>query len=369
MDVNYTWQLNRGGEYRGQPINLYPPQPLPSPSPGLLGLHPGLLGGAVFGLAVMWVTSLVVAVALTVAVMQWRLQAKRLKHSGEQPAPLIIWLWGICWPFYTYLWPPSLPDPQLTGSIPGSLLHHKKHQPSELIRPLKGAPGHIAVVMDGNRRYGRAKHGEPMRGHSDGGRTLGKFVQWSRELGVKVVTVYAFSTENWGRDASEVDTLMNVLVEQCAELKLDAVKHNMRLRVLSSNPELLPADVQRAVLEAEQATAGCSGLCINICLSYGSRQEILGSCKRVAQMVEAGELAAKDVGEEVFRSHLCTRGIPDPDVLIRTSGEYRLSNFLLFQIAYSELFFLPKFWPEVTQQDLQDVCTAYARIRVRRYGR
>ncbi|CAM9908781.1 unnamed protein product [Discosporangium mesarthrocarpum] len=232
---------------------------------------------------------------------------------------------------------------------------------------IRSIPRHVAIIMDGNRRYGKATHGDPLKGHADGGRKLGQFLEWCTDEGVEMVTAYAFSTENWKRDPQEVSVLMELICKACRELMEDAVEKNMCIKVLMCHTKQLPERVLKAIREAEEVTRFCNGLRFNICLSYGGRQEITHACKQVAAKVASGVLSIGQVDEALVEQHLLTAGLPDPDVLIRTSGERRVSNFLLYQLAYTELFFVEKYWPEVTREDLAIVIKEY-QSRERRYG-
>lgn len=231
----------------------------------------------------------------------------------------------------------------------------------------KYVPRHIAVIMDGNRRYGRKKLADPIKGHWQGGQTLIDFVQWCMHDNIEVLTVYAFSTENWSRDPEEVSTLMSIFAKYAETFKNEALQKNVRVRVLSTNFEKLPVNVQASVLELERATAICNGFRLNICLSYGGREEIVLACQAISTAVLNNKLQIQNISEATISAELRTIDIPDPDVLIRTSGEMRISNFLLWQLAYSELFFIPKLWPELTQLDLRRVLHEYCQ-RQRRYG-
>eukprot|EP00903_Cladosiphon_okamuranus_P015687 g14484.t1 len=221
--------------------------------------------------------------------------------------------------------------------------------------------------MDGNRRFGRIKYGDPLKGHSDGGKRLGEFLEWCMEAGVEMVTAFAFSTENWKRDAQEVKMLMDLVCSSCGDLMEDAVKKNMRIRVLASDATRLPERVQTAIRKAEDETRHCTGVLFNICLSYGGRQEIANACRQIAVEIASGVTSLDTVDEYAVERHLLTQGLPDPDLLIRTSGEKRVSNFLLFQMAYTELFFVDKLWPDITQEDVLGIFEAY-KTRERRFG-
>ncbi|CAM9284404.1 unnamed protein product [Ectocarpus sp. 12 AP-2014] len=237
----------------------------------------------------------------------------------------------------------------------------------ELSLSPRGAPRHVAVIMDGNRRFGRVKYGDPLKGHSDGGKRLGEFLEWCMEAGVAVATAFAFSTENWKRDAHEVKLLMDLVCTSCGELMEDAGKKNMRIRVLASDATKLPERVLTAIQKAEDATKDCTGFLFNICLSYGARQEMANACQQIAQEVASGVTSLDLIDEYAVERHLLTKGLPDPDLLIRTSGEKRVSNFLLFQMAYTELFFVDKLWPDITRRDVLDIFEAF-KTRKRRFG-
>jgi len=229
-------------------------------------------------------------------------------------------------------------------------------------------PRHIAVIMDGNRRYGRLVHGESLSGHKAGGEKLSDFVEWCSEAGIEYLTVFAFSTENWKRDSAEVDGMMRLFLQEVPRLGEKTRKLNVRVTFLVSDGELLPRDVREATEKLERDTADASGLCLQVCLSYGGRSDVVRACKSMVQEVAGGSLAADDIDEEALSRRLLTGQSPDPDVLIRTSGERRLSNFLMYQLAYAEMFFFDKHWPEITKDDLWDVILSY-RQRNRRFGK
>ncbi|CAH0522622.1 unnamed protein product [Peronospora belbahrii] len=229
-------------------------------------------------------------------------------------------------------------------------------------------PRHIAVIMDGNRRYGKNKYGEGVRGHSDGSKTLVNFTGWCIDAGIKVLTVFAFSTENWNREQAEVDALMNLFNQFMHEIVPEALKRDVRVRVLVSDGRKLPAYMVEAIEEIETNTQHCTTFSLNLCVSYGARDEIVGACRNIAIEVARGEMSVDDINEDLLSQRMLTAGQPDPDILIRTSGELRISNFLLFQIAYSELIFMDKMWPEVTRDDVQDIILEFNR-RKRRFGK
>ena len=234
---------------------------------------------------------------------------------------------------------------------------------------LSSVPQHIAIIMDGNRRYGRQRYGSATRGHWDGSKTLADFAKWCIAEGVKVLTVYAFSTENWDRDPDEVAALMAIFVRYCDELREEALLRGIRLRVLSTETDRIPPDVAAGLKRMVEETAHCDRFLMNICLSYGSRGEIVNACRSVATDVQQGELNVSDITEHTFGKRLLMNDCPDPDIVMRTSGEMRISNFLLWQMAYSEMFFLEKTWPELTKQDLVEVIQDFANGRQRRFGK
>lgn len=229
-------------------------------------------------------------------------------------------------------------------------------------------PRHVAVIMDGNRRYGREHHGNAIAGHRKGGETLVKFLKWCLEANVEELTAYAFSTENWNRPQAEIDALMDIFVVYCDRIRVEAVQSNVRVRVLSSDPERLPATVRVSISSLEAATAVCDGFLLNLCVSYGSRDEILRACRKLADSVLAGNLLPTDISADMFSSALLTGGQRDPDLLVRTSGEVRLSNFLLWQVAYTEMVFVDKHWPDVSKSDFEALLKEFRR-RKRRFGK
>lgn len=303
-------------------------------------------------------------------------------------------------------------------------------------------PRHIAVIMDGNRRFGKRKHGDALKGHWDGGQTLLDFVQWCMNDGVEIVSVYAFSTENWSRDAVEINLLMTMFGKYAETMAEEAMKRNVKVKILSTDYNRLPYRVMRSVENLEEATKDCDGLLLNVCLSYGARAEISAACSSIVEDVLCGKLdvegvVVKPVGksgnsiasgevdvcdgskleggveeskgeqretkhkntdssasekekaqehnrellrlsvtaekkkiritEEMVGERLLSQGLPDPDILIRTSGEVRVSNFLLYQLAYTEMFFVDKFWPEFSREDFTGVLKQFA-DRKRRFG-
>eukprot|EP00808_Paulinella_micropora_P013390 g77136.t1 len=229
-------------------------------------------------------------------------------------------------------------------------------------------PRHVAIIMDGNRRYGRAVYGVGTQGHADGGKTLHKMVEWSIERGVKMMTVYAFSTENWNREPEEINCLMSLFAKNAQSIREKAVERDICVRVLASDPARLPAHIQESFARLEEETKACQGFQLNLCVSYGSRSEIARACRILAEQACAGELSCQQIDESALSQQLLTGGMPDPDLLIRTSGELRLSNFLLWQLAYTEMVFVEKPWPALSRDDFELVLAEYAR-RKRRFGK
>ncbi|GAB5035404.1 di-cis-decaprenylcistransferase [Nannochloropsis oceanica] len=221
--------------------------------------------------------------------------------------------------------------------------------------------------MDGNRRYGRERFSDPVKGHGEGGRALSNVSQWCLEKGIKHLTVYAFSTENWRRDPSEISALMHLFTDYAHRMKKEALNSNIQIRVLSTDTSRLPPHVQAAMTDLESSTTSCTSLILNLCVSYGSRGEIAHACQQLARNVAAGTLHPDQIDEAAISRSLLTSHSPDPDLLLRTSGECRLSNFLLFQLAYAEMVFLDKYWPEVTARDLDGILHEYIK-RERRFG-
>jgi undecaprenyl diphosphate synthase len=185
--------------------------------------------------------------------------------------------------------------------------------------------------------------------------------------GVEILTVYAFSTENWGRETVEVNTLMSIFAKYADSFKKEALEKNVKVIVFCTDDSLLPISVKTAIKSLQESTKDCSGFVVNICLSYGSRAEIVNACKSVVHDCSSGKIEVNSIDESAFSTYLSTKGISDPEVLIRTSGEYRLSNFLLWQLAYTELFFIDKYWPEINHSDLRFIMNKFY-DRKRRFG-
>jgi undecaprenyl diphosphate synthase len=227
-------------------------------------------------------------------------------------------------------------------------------------------PNHVAIIMDGNGRWAKARGLPRVAGHRRGADAVRRVVRGAGELGIPVLTLFAFSTENWTRPADEVNDLMGLLRHYLRN-ELDELRRNgARLRVIG-NREGLASDIVRDISDAESLTRGNSRIDVNICINYGARAEILQAIRSLARQVEAGELSSDRIDEDRFESALLTSGVPDPDLLIRTSGEQRISNFLLWQCAYAELVFTKTLWPDFGRADLEQAITDYC-CRERRYG-
>lgn len=227
-------------------------------------------------------------------------------------------------------------------------------------------PKHIAIIMDGNGRWAKQKGLPRIIGHREGMKVINKIVQKANEIGVEVLTLYAFSTENWKRPKSEIDYLMR-LPEQFLGIELPKLQSgNVKVRIMGCVDDL-PEHTQKAVMEALEATKDNNGLILNIALNYGSRFEMITAMKTIAKKVEKGEIAPEDIDEQLFENHLMTSELADPDLLIRTSGEIRLSNFMLWQLAYSEFWFTDVLWPDFNEHHFTEAIAAYQK-RARRYG-
>ncbi|TCP58855.1 undecaprenyl diphosphate synthase [Tumebacillus sp. BK434] len=241
-----------------------------------------------------------------------------------------------------------------------------KEQTDEHGIVLDSVPNHVAIIMDGNGRWARKRGLPRIAGHRAGMQTVKEITTAADDIGVKVLTLYAFSTENWKRPTDEVDFLMR-LPEEFLRLELATLmKRNCRIRILGY-PEGLPEHTRRVVRDAELKTKDNTGLILNIALNYGSRAEMLHAVKQIAQDVADGKLQAEDIDEQTMDDALLTRGLPDPDLMIRTSGEVRLSNFLLWQVAYTELWFTDMFWPDFKREDFFHAIREF-QGRGRRFG-
>lgn len=228
-------------------------------------------------------------------------------------------------------------------------------------------PQHVAIILDGNGRWAKSKGMPRNYGHVRGAKNLETICRDAYNMGIKYLTVYLFSTENWKRSKEEVNALMDLFRSYTKTCKNTARKNNMKVRVLG-DPEALDSDLRRSLKELEESSKGNTGLNFQIAINYGSRDEMVRAIRRLAQDCMEGEVRPEDIDERLFASYLDTREVPDPDLLIRTSGEQRLSNYLLWQLAYTEFYFTPVAWPDFTKEELVKAVEAYNH-RDRRYGR
>jgi undecaprenyl diphosphate synthase len=227
-------------------------------------------------------------------------------------------------------------------------------------------PQHIAIIMDGNGRWAQERHLPRTLGHREGVLRVKEIVQAAVDLHIEVVTLFAFSTENWTRPSVEVKTLMHLLSVYLGRVIANLSKKNIRLRFIGRR-DPLPKVVLNTIERAEKKTRDNTGLTLVLAVNYGARQEIIDGIKAMLKDCEKGTLQADTVDEEAVGSYLYTAGLPDPDLLIRTSGEQRISNFLLWQLSYAELYFPRKYWPDFKKADLLEALDVYAK-RVRKFG-
>ena len=227
-------------------------------------------------------------------------------------------------------------------------------------------PHHVAIIMDGNGRWAKARGLPRVAGHRRGADAVRRVIRGAGELGIPVLTLFAFSTENWTRPADEVSDLMGLLRHYLRHELEELGRNGARLRVIGERSQLAP-DIVSDIADAEQRTRSSTRIDVNICINYGSRDEIVQATRNLARKVASGELAPEKIDEGLFERELLTAGVPDPDLLIRTSGEQRISNFLLWQCAYAELVFVDTLWPDFGKEHLERAITEFRR-RERRYG-
>lgn len=229
------------------------------------------------------------------------------------------------------------------------------------------SPRHIAIIMDGNGRWARRQGLARIRGHQAGADRLEEIMRAAEEFGVKYLTLYAFSKENWQRPPEEVQFLMKLLSTYLDNKLPDLKKNNIIFNAIGDLKDM-PEEVQAKIQRNIQETKNNTGLMVNFAFSYSSRWEITEACRSIARKAAQGVLKPEDISEQIISEHLCTAKIPDPDLLVRTSGEMRISNFLLWQISYAELYVTEKCWPEFTKEELQAAIQDYQK-RERRFGR
>lgn len=228
-------------------------------------------------------------------------------------------------------------------------------------------PKHVAVIMDGNGRWAKMQGKIRTFGHENGVKAVRDTVEACAELGISYLTMYAFSTENWNRPKYEINALMTLLVSTISKETKTLMDNNIRLESIGDISSL-PKKCMRELLEAKEKTANNSRMTLVLALSYSSRWEMKEAVKEIAGKVKDGKISPNEITEDVIAEHLNTRGMPDPELLIRTSGEHRVSNFLLWQISYAELYFTDKLWPDFRREDLYDAIVSYQR-RERRFGK
>lgn len=236
----------------------------------------------------------------------------------------------------------------------------------EQINP-SNLPRHIAVIMDGNGRWAKQQGQMRIYGHENGVKAVRDTVEGAAEIGIDFLTLYAFSTENWNRPKSEVDALMTLLVQSINNETKTLNNNDIRLLAIG-DLDSLPADCYAELKEAMAKTAGNKRMTLVLALSYSSRWEILNAVKKMAEKVKSGELDPSEINEGILNDHLCTAGFPEPELMIRTSGEHRISNFLLWQMAYAEFYFTDKLWPDFRKEDLYEAIVDYQN-RERRFGK
>ncbi len=227
-------------------------------------------------------------------------------------------------------------------------------------------PTHIAIIMDGNGRWAESRGDSRISGHKKGVSVAKNIVTYSSEIGVQYLTLYTFSKENWNRPAYEVNMLMGFIEKHLTKEGGGLKENNIRFRMIG-NVDDLPAKARRAVKNVEELTKDCTGMLLQLAISYSGRDEIVMAAKKIAERVVNGEMDIEDINEESLSASLYTSGVPDPDLLIRTSGESRISNFLLWQLAYTELYVTDILWPDFTSEDLIRAIEDYA-SRQRRFG-
>lgn len=227
-------------------------------------------------------------------------------------------------------------------------------------------PQHVAIILDGNGRWAKKKHLPRNMGHVQGSKTVERIIEDAYDLGIKYLTVYAFSTENWKRPQDEVDALMKLLRNYLKNCIKRANKNNMKVRVIGDITGL-SQDLQEKIIELEEASKNNTGINFTIALNYGSRDEMVRAMKQMTADVQAGLLSQEEITEDIFQNYLDTKELPDPDLMIRTSGEERLSNFMLWQLAYTEFYFTDVLWPDFNKKELKKAIEYY-NGRDRRFG-
>ena len=227
-------------------------------------------------------------------------------------------------------------------------------------------PAHVAIIMDGNGRWAKARQLNRSAGHVEGVNTVRRITEIASEIGIKHLTLYAFSTENWNRPKEEVDTLMHLIVTAIERETPDLIKNNVSLSMIGDSSRM-PQEALDRLNQCISDTAHCTGLNLCLALSYSARWEITQACKNIAQKAADGEINSADITDELISKHLTTANMPDPDLMIRTGGDMRVSNFLLWQIAYAEICVVDKYWPDYSKDDFCNAIIQY-QSRERRFG-
>ena len=227
-------------------------------------------------------------------------------------------------------------------------------------------PKHIAIIMDGNRRWAKERGIETKLGHKEGAETLKKIAKYANQIGIKYLTVYAFSTENWKRTKEEVGALMGLLQMYITDFLNDKELENIKINVLGDISRLEPS-LQKGIMEAIDKTKDYTGLTLNVAFNYGGRDEITKAVQKIATKVQNNEISIEDINEQLISNSLYTAGQPEPDLLIRPGGEKRISNYLLWQLAYTEFLFIDKYWPDFTEKDLDEAIKIFE-ARNRKFG-
>ncbi|MDJ0783914.1 MAG: isoprenyl transferase [Desulfosarcinaceae bacterium] len=246
-------------------------------------------------------------------------------------------------------------------------MNSKAPEPLPEALDLQRLPDHVAIIMDGNGRWAKQHLLNRIKGHEKGADTVRRIVRTSREIGIPVLTLYAFSTENWERPKTEVAALMQLLKRFLRKERATMLENDICLSAIGQT-ERLPSEVRNELDAVKAATASNTGMRLNLALSYGGRQELVRMTRTLAAQVAAGRLTPDAIDEDTVSAHLYTAGLPDPDLMIRTSGEMRLSNYLLWQLAYAELYVTNTLWPEFSRKEYLDILVAYQQ-RDRRFGR
>lgn len=227
-------------------------------------------------------------------------------------------------------------------------------------------PKHIAIIMDGNRRWAKQRNLDPKLGHKEGAKVLETITRYANKIGIQYLTVYAFSTENWKRTKEEVGALMMLLQSYLDDFSKRADTENIKINILG-DIDVLPSNMQKSIKNSMERTKENTGVNLNVAFNYGGRAEIVKAVKEIANKAKLGDISIDTIGEQTIQDHLYTKGQPDVDLLIRTSGEIRTSNFLPWQTVYSELVFLEKSWPEIQTEDF-DECIQVFKMRNRKFG-